>query len=87
MPTKCDLLNPEASVAESMPEQVVVNFNVINTEKDCDKSMTPQRFKVTFKASENATISARIAGRDVTLNLVPAQKGESPDDFELFIKG
>lgn len=87
MPTPCDLLESNARVMESMPEQVVVDFTVINTAKTCAQQVTPQRFKVEVKASENATFSATFMGRKVELNLVPAAAGESPDDFELFVKG
>lgn len=87
MPTPCDLLETSATVMESFPEQVVVDFTVINTAEMCAQVMTPQRFKVDFTASPEAVITARFMGRDVELNLRPAAPGETPDDFELFIKG
>ena len=87
MPTPCDLLESNARVMESMPEQVIVDFTVINTAKTCAQQVTPQRFKVSVQASENATFKATFMGRPVDLNLVPAGTGESPDDFELFVKG
>ncbi len=87
MPTPCDLLEADATVAESFPEQITVNFDVINNAEFCAQVITPQRFKVSASASEGATFSAMFMGRQVELNLVPAAEGESPDDFELFIKG
>ena len=87
MPTPCDLLNWEVFVAESYPEQVTIEFSVINNSEMCTQVMTPQRFKVTFDASEEAVIRARLEGRDVELNLIPAGEGETPEEFELFIKG
>lgn len=87
MPTTCDLLNWDSVVAESMPEQVTVNFDVINNSESCAQAMTAQRFKVTFTASENAVIRATLEGRAVELNLIPAGPNENPDEFELFIKG
>ncbi len=87
MPTPCDLLNWDSLVAESMPEQVTVQFDVINTADMCAQAVTPQRFKVTFTASENASIRAMFEGRDIELNLIPPGEGETPEDFELFIKG
>lgn len=87
MPTPCDLLNWDSLVAESMPEQVTVQFDVINTADMCAQTVTPQRFKVTFTASENASIRAMFEGRDIELNLIPPGEGETPEDFELFIKG
>lgn len=87
MPTPCDLLEAEAMVMESFPEQVVVDFTVINNSDMCAQVVTPQRFMVSVDASEDATFSARFMGREIELNLRPAPEGETPEDFELFIKG
>ncbi|MFT5850005.1 MAG: hypothetical protein ACI9H6_000834 [Patiriisocius sp.] len=87
MPTPCDLLEAEVMVAESLPEQIFVDFSVLNTADFCAQTITPQRFKVTAPASEEATFTAKFMGRAVELNLIPAGSGETPDDFELFIKG
>ena len=87
MPTPCDLLEVEAMVMESMPEQVALDFTVINNAEFCAQVVTPQRFMVSATASEAATYSATFMGRPVELNLVPAGEGETPEDFELFIKG
>lgn len=87
MPTPCDLLTTEAMVAESYPEQVTVDFSVINNAEFCAEVETPQRFKVSFTASAEATISALFNNRVIELNLIPAAPGETPDEFELFIKG
>ncbi len=87
MPTPCDLLESAATVAESFPEQVSINFSVVNTADMCAQVITPQRFKVSATASDAATFSATFMGRPIELNLVPAAEGETPDDFELFIKG
>jgi len=87
MPTPCDLLQAEAVVMESFPEQVRIDFDVINNADVCAQVVTPQRFKVEAVASEEATFSAVFMGRDIELNLIPATEGESPEDFEIFIKG
>lgn len=87
MPTPCDLLESDARVAESMPEQVTLSFSVTNNAEFCPQVITPQRFKQSVTASEQATFRAELEGREVELNLVEAAPGESPDDFELFIKG
>ncbi len=87
MPTPCDLLEAEILVAESYPEQISVDFSVLNNADFCAQVITEQRFKVSATASEEATFSARFMGRTVDLNLIPAGEGESPDDFELFLKG
>lgn len=87
MPTPCELLNTDVSVAESFPEQVMIDFSVINESDVCAQVVTPARFKVEATASREATFSARFEGRPVELNLIPAAPGETPEDFELFIKG
>ncbi len=87
MPTQCDLLNWDAKIQESSPETVLVDFAVINHAETCAQVMTPQRFKLDATASELAKFRARFMGRDVELNLIPASAGETPDDYELFIKG
>jgi len=86
-PTPCDLLEAEAIVMESYPEQVVIDFNVINNAEVCAQVVTAQRFKVEAVASSEATFTARFMGRDIELNLIPAAEGEVPEDFEVFIKG
>lgn len=87
MPTPCDLLNWSTRIAESMPETVTVDFDVINSAEVCAEVVTPQRFKVSFDASEGARIRATLEGRELEVNLISALPGESPDDFEIFIKG
>lgn len=87
MPTPCDLLETSAQVRESMPEQVVLEFSVINESDMCAQVITPQRFMIEVQASEEATVSAEFMGRTVELNLLEPAPGETPDDFELYIKG
>lgn len=87
MPTPCDLLETHAIVRESMPEQVTIAFEVVNNSEICAQVVTAQRFKVDFAASEQASIDATYRGKPAILNLIPAGPGESPEDFEVFIKG
>ncbi len=87
MPTPCDLLTTEASVRESMPEQVELDFKVINNADTCAQVITAQRFMITAKANENAIFNAVFMNRPVELNLIPSAPGETPEEFELFIKG
>ncbi len=87
MPTPCDLLTYEATVAESFPEQITYNFGVINNSDTCAQVVTPQRFLVNANASSGATHQATWNGQPVELNLVEAATGETPEAFELYIKG
>lgn len=87
MPTPCDLLEATANVAESMPEQITIEFSVVNNAEFCAQVITSQRFKVSASASPEASIRAQFEGRDVILNLLEPELGETPEEFELFLKG
>ena len=87
MPTPCDLLEGQVLVAESYPEQITLDFKVINNAEFCAQAVTAQRFKLSATASPDATFSALFQNRAVELNLVEAAAGETPEDFELFRKG
>lgn len=87
VPTPCDLLNWDPVVMESMPEQVRVDFTLVNNTDSCVQTVTPQRFFVEFSANEKATISATVNGRSVIFNLVPAAEGETPENYEFAAKG
>ena len=87
MPTPCDLLETDVEVREAFPEQIHINFTVINEADFCAQVITPQRFMVSAPASDEATVTASFMGRDIELNLIDPEPGETPEDFELFIKG
>lgn len=87
MPTPCDLLDTSSIIKESFPEQVTLKFFVINNSDNCIQKITNQRFLIEVNASENATFDAMFMDRFVELNLIPPAPGETPNDFELFIKG
>ncbi len=87
MPTACDLLNSTSTVSSSVPATVTYDFSVINHSTDCAKQLTPARFKVSATAGADANLKARFMGKDVDLNLTEAAAGETPDSYELFIKG
>lgn len=87
LPTPCDLLESEAIVAESYPEQITLDFSVINNAEFCAEVVTNQRFKISATASPEASFKALFQNRVVDLNLIEALPGESPEDFELYFKG
>jgi len=88
LPTPCDLLDYSVAIAESVPEQVAINFIIINeSEGACAQVITPARFKVTFAASAEAIIGATLNGVPVILNIIEAAEDENLDDFEIYIKG
>jgi len=87
LPTPCDLLETSSLVRESMPEQILFSFSVINTTTDCAEVVTIQRFMIEATASAAATMTAEFNGTPIQLNLIEALDTESPGDFELYIKG
>lgn len=87
LPTPCDLLNWNPLVMESMPEQVRIDFTVVNNTDTCTQVVTPQKFFVEFTASEQAQMEATLNGRKLELNLIPAAPGEKPEDYEFSPKG
>jgi len=87
LPTPCDLLEVNAEVQESAPEQVTLQFSVLNEAEMCAQVITIQRYRLDVSADSEATFTATLNGRPVELNLVPGDPSEDPDDFELYIKG
>ena len=87
MPTPCYILTTEARVAESMPEQVTIDFVAQTSGEMCAQVITPDRFKSEFKASQQAVIKATWNGQPVELNLIPVGADEDLINFEIFIKG
>jgi len=87
LPTPCDLLTTSAKVAESMPEQVTFEFVVLNNSEVCAQVVTTARFKESATASKDASLQATFMGEPIELNLVEAEEGETPESFELYIKG
>jgi hypothetical protein len=87
LPTPCDLLVSDSQVAESYPEQVTFLFTIINNSETCAQIVTTQRFSVNATASIDALLKATFMGNQVELNLREAAPGETPEDFEVFMKG
>ena len=84
MPTPCDLLQSEASVTDDL---ITLSFSVINNADTCIQSLTPARFMVSADAPPEAVVEAYFEGRPLPVNLIDAPAGQTPDSFELFIKG
>jgi hypothetical protein len=87
LPTACDLLTATSSVSGVTSEKVLLSFSVVNTSTNCAPQPTQARFKITAIASSSATFSAEFMGKAVELNLTEAAPGETPETFELYIKG
>lgn len=88
MQTPCDLLQSDAVVRESSPEQVGITLTTVNNADVCAQVLTLQRFRVDFTASKEAQISATLNGKPAVLNLKDAEPGQEPDKLEdLYFKG
>jgi hypothetical protein len=88
MPTPCDLLKTETQVRESAPEQVTIALTTVNNTTECATSVTTQRFRADFTASENASIGLTFDGKEVRLNLRDAEPGTTPEKLgDLYFKG
>jgi hypothetical protein len=87
MPTACDLVEAKTQVTGSQPESVVLDFNVVNTAETCAAAITKQRFLMQANAAPDAVVTATFMGRTIEVNLIPAAAGETPNNFQLFIKG
>jgi len=89
LPTPCEELSWDTRVAESMPEQVAINFTTKTKEGSeiCAQVLTARSFKVTVQASEQARFSATLNGTPLRLNIIEAGEGEDLENFEMNIKG
>ena len=85
--TACDLLTWDTGVTHSAPEAVVVFFKTVTDGTACAPATLPQRFKVNFVAEKDVRIDAKLDGADAEFNFIPVGDNESPDNFELFLKG
>lgn len=88
LPTPCHVLNYDAVVSQTNPQQVMINFTTTSNDADvCAQVITTARYKVEFQAEENAIIRATWNGGPVQLNLLPVPAGDNLNDFDIFIKG
>ncbi|MFA5842023.1 MAG: hypothetical protein WC835_03665 [Candidatus Paceibacterota bacterium] len=87
LPTPCHTLVTNPEVVGSSPEQVTINFISTTNSDVCAQTVTTARFKVNFKASEQAVIKATWNGQPVALNLIPVSADEDLNDFQIYMKG
>lgn len=74
LPTPCHQLFSDVQIAESFPEQVVINFTITNKTEKCAQVITPEPFNVSFQASESAVVRMTLNGKEMAYRNVP-QKG------------
>jgi hypothetical protein len=86
-PTACDLLTTNTQTVDGNPQVVTINFTSKTGGEKCPPQTTSNRFKVEFKADENAVIKATWNGQPVEINLIPADPNENLLNFDIFLKG
>lgn len=86
VPTVCDLITPNVVLLDD-GKRALISFDIVNNADECEPATAPQRFKVGFEASPDVQMEAYYKGERIELNLIPAGEGETPADFELYIKG
>lgn len=69
VPTPCHELVSQVTVMESYPEQVTIDLNEQGASSFCAQVITQTPFEVTFKASKDARVSARLNGAPVSLEV------------------
>jgi len=87
MPTPCNLLESDAVLTDDATT-ASVSFTVVNTTDVCAQVITPARFMASL-VSESAELEwkAALMEREIVINLIEALPGETPEDFELYLKG
>lgn len=88
LPTPCDILGATGAAGLEDGKPVIdIDFTVTNNAEMCAQVVTPQKFMVSVEAGPNPDFHAHFNERDIELNIIPAAPGETPESFELFLKG
>jgi hypothetical protein len=87
VPTPCDLLSWDSRIVGQPSPRATINFTILNSAETCAQTVTPARFMVTFMGAEDIAIEATFQGKPINLNLIAPAEGETPEEFETFIKG
>jgi len=75
LPTPCHQLDHEVLIAESLPEQISINFNTTKSDGLCTEVLTSKIFSLSFNASEEAVLGATFNGEPVKLLINEAEGG------------
>jgi hypothetical protein len=87
LPTPCHAVEVEPVFINDDERNVELQFTTsVDEDVMCAQVITPQAFRVSFEAPEDAAISTRIDGQPVVLNLVEVPEGQTIDAFDEFIK-
>lgn len=62
VPTPCHTIEQEVIIRESYPEQVQIDFKIVDSGGVCAQVLVDQEFEVSFQASELATVQAFLDG-------------------------
>ena len=84
----CTLVNAETATGATSPGTTIVLTSIESTGSLCEQKTSSQRFLVSFKGPEDATITATFNGNPAILNLVEGDPSKALKiDDEFFIKG
>lgn len=70
VPTPCHELRTQLLIAESLPEQVTIEFEAISSAELCAQVITEKEFEVTFTAHPDHTIRGFMNGNHFEFNVV-----------------
>lgn len=88
LPTPCHLLTVEPHFINDDQRNVELQYSLFLEEGEvCAQVITPQKYRVTFSAPEDAGISASLNGVPAVLNLVDVPEGEDIETFDEYYKG
>lgn len=87
MPTPCDLLTSSGTLIETASPEIELDFAVINNAESCAEAITPARFRIDVAGPPEVSFHGHFMDRHIRVNLIPPAEGETPEDFEVFVKG
>ncbi len=82
-PTPCYTVSGNAIVKESYPEQVDIRIETHDPEKICAQVVTAKKFKVSFRASAEAVVTAYLNGVRVLFKVKEASPTVNLETVEI----
>jgi len=65
LPDPCYKLSNEVLIAESFPEQVIVNLTTSRDDTPCASVITSESFEIQYKADQKSTLKILLNGKEV----------------------
>jgi len=87
LPTPCHQISYDATITESYPQQIMLDFSITNLSEFCAQVITAVPFEITVLADENASLAVRAnnepvnaAFKEVQPRSAQAPYSEDPDE-------